>query len=228
MRCDAAPGVMLKAVLVAPAGPVALAASVYPVPTLSILTFANVATPLTAATLVVPASVPPPGLAAIASATLPLNGVAVVPCASRAVTWTAGGSAGPAVSLGGWARNTSAAALRALPAVVLPGCTANRGGVAPPGETWNAAFVGDGSPVAAAVGVYPVPALSTLRSPNVATPATAATVFVPVSAPPPGFAPMATATFPVKPVATRPAASPRASRGTWRSPSGRKIGRAHV
>src|SRR5438034_4056974 len=36
-------------------------------PTLSILTFANVATPLTAATLVVPASVPPPGLLTIAS-----------------------------------------------------------------------------------------------------------------------------------------------------------------
>src|SRR2546430_17392866 len=95
MRCDAAPGVMLNAVLVAPAGPVALAASVYPVPTLSILTFANVATPLTAATLVVPASVPPPGLAAIASATLPLNGVAGFPSPAPAGTRTAGGIAPP-------------------------------------------------------------------------------------------------------------------------------------
>src|SRR2546430_16721868 len=96
MRCDAAPGVMLNAVLVAPAGPVALAASVYPVPTLSILTFANVATPLTAATLVVPASVPPPGLAAIASATLPLNGVAGLPRPALAGPRAPGGVPAPA------------------------------------------------------------------------------------------------------------------------------------
>src|SRR5438128_2657130 len=124
---------MLNAVLVVPPGPVALAASVYPVPTLSILTFANVATPLTAATLVVPASVPPPGLAAIASATLPLNGVAVLPCASCAVTWTAGVIAAPRVALDGWTVNTR--------------------WVAPPAETLNAALVGDVSPVAAAVRV---------------------------------------------------------------------------
>src|SRR6266480_729464 len=148
-RCDAAPGVMLNAVLVAPAGPVALAASVYPVPTLSILTFANVATPLTAAMLVGPASVPPPGLAAIASATLPLNGVAVLPCASCAVTWTAGVIAAPEVALDGWTVNTSSAAVP----VVLPGCTANTRWVAPPAETLNAALVGDVSPVAAAVRV---------------------------------------------------------------------------
>src|SRR6266704_1794917 len=115
-RCDAAPGVMLNAVLVAPAGPVALAASVYPVPTLSILTFANVATPLTAVTLVVPASVPPPGLLRIASATLPVKGVAVLPCASCAVTWTAGVIAAPAVALDGWTVNTSSAA---VPGVML-------------------------------------------------------------------------------------------------------------
>src|SRR2546425_10347562 len=93
---------MLNAVLAAPAGPVALAASVYPVPTLSMLTFANVATPFTAATLVVPASVPPPGLLTIASATLPVNGVAVLPCASCAVTCTAGVIAAPGVPLEGW------------------------------------------------------------------------------------------------------------------------------
>src|SRR5437016_799358 len=132
-RCDAAPGVMLNAVLAAPAGPVALAASEYPVPTLSILRLANVATPLTAATLVVPASVPPPGFPAIASATLPVNGVAMLPCASCAVTWTAGATTAPAV--------------------VLPGCTANARWVAPPAETLNAALVGAVSPVAAAVRV---------------------------------------------------------------------------
>src|SRR2546422_1201983 len=123
MRCDAVPGVMLNAVLVAPAGPVALAASVYPVPTLSILTFANVATPLTAATLVVPASVPPPGLLTIASATLPVNGVAVLPCASCAVTCTAGVIAAPEVPLEGWTVNTSWAAAPGVmlnAALVLP------------------------------------------------------------------------------------------------------------
>src|SRR5438876_10116903 len=114
---------MLNAVLVAPAGPVALAASVYPVPTLSILTFANVATPLTAVTLVVPASVPPPGLAAIASATLPLNGVAVLPCASCAVTWTAGVIAAREGALDRWTGNTSSGvvpAVMANSALVLP------------------------------------------------------------------------------------------------------------
>src|SRR5204862_8191942 len=102
---------MVNAVLVTPAGPVALAASVYPVPTLSILRLANVATPFTAATLVGPASVPPPGLLTIASATLPVNGVAVLPCASCTVTWTAGVIAAPEVALDGSTVNTSCAAV---------------------------------------------------------------------------------------------------------------------
>src|SRR5207247_7698375 len=107
----ATPGGMWNAVRLAPPGPVARAASVYPVPTLSILTFANVATPLTAATLVVPASVPPPGLAAIASATLPLNGVAVLACASCAVTCTADGLAAPEVAVVVWTVETRRAAV---------------------------------------------------------------------------------------------------------------------
>src|SRR5256885_975378 len=78
-RCDAAPGVMLNAVLAAPAGPVALAASEYPVPTLSILRLANVATPLTAATVVVPDSAPPPGFVPMATVTLPVNVGSVFP-----------------------------------------------------------------------------------------------------------------------------------------------------
>src|SRR3989442_2438928 len=102
---------MVNAVLVTPAGPLALAASVYPVPTLSILTFANVATPLTAATLVVPASVPPPGLAAIASATLPLNGVAELPLASFAVTLTADALAAAHAPLDGRTGEQSRAAV---------------------------------------------------------------------------------------------------------------------
>src|SRR5436190_442579 len=43
---------------------------------------------------------------------------------------------------------------------------------------------------------------------NVATPLTAATLFVPASVPPLGFAPIATVIGPVKPVTTMPEASP--------------------
>ncbi len=50
----------------------------------------NVATPLTAATEVVPLSVLPPGLFPNATATAPLNPVARLPKASSARTFTAG------------------------------------------------------------------------------------------------------------------------------------------
>src|SRR5574338_172886 len=55
----AAPGATLKVELVMPVNPGALAASVYSEPTLSRLSVANVATPATAATVVVPDSVAP-------------------------------------------------------------------------------------------------------------------------------------------------------------------------
>src|SRR6266576_3394292 len=54
------------------------------------LKFENVATPLTAFTLVVPDSVPPPGFAPIATVISPVYPVTVFPDASRAVTRTAG------------------------------------------------------------------------------------------------------------------------------------------
>ena len=54
------------------------------------LKFANVATPLAAATMVVPRSAPPLELAASASVTSPANPVATLPSASNAVTWTGG------------------------------------------------------------------------------------------------------------------------------------------
>ena len=76
----------------------------------------NVATPFTAATVVVPESVPPPGLLAIATATFPANAMAVLPCPSSAVTWTAGVNTAPDVALDGCAVNTSCAA---APAVML-------------------------------------------------------------------------------------------------------------
>src|SRR5438552_1464582 len=50
----------------------------------------NVATPATAATVVVPESVPLPGFAPSATGTLPVKPVAVFPCPSRADEHTAG------------------------------------------------------------------------------------------------------------------------------------------
>jgi hypothetical protein len=49
----------------------------------------NVATPFTAATLVVPESVPPPGFAPSATVIVPVKPVTVLPASSRAVTRTA-------------------------------------------------------------------------------------------------------------------------------------------
>src|SRR5437870_12446009 len=136
----------------------------------------NVATPLTAATVAVPDSVPPPGFVPIATVTFPVNPVAVFPCPSWAVTWTAG--------------------VIAAPAVVLLGCPVNTSCVALPAVMLNAVDVGSVRPPLDATSVYPVPALSIERPENVATPLTAATVAVPASVPPLGFAPVATVTFP--------------------------------
>ena len=94
----------------------------------------KLATPAAAATVAVPSSTPlPGGLTPIASVTLPVKPVAVLPSASRAVTWTAGVIATPAVVLAGW--------------------TVNASWVAGPGVMVNAALVAPVSPVAAAVRV---------------------------------------------------------------------------
>src|SRR5207245_231523 len=107
--CVAAPGVTLKAALVwvSPAAP---AVKVYALPPLLMLNPGNAATPLTAATVVVPARVPPPGFAPSATVTLPLNAVATFPCASSAVTCTAGAITAPAVASPGWTVKPSAIA----------------------------------------------------------------------------------------------------------------------
>ena len=98
-----------------------------------ILRLANVATPLAAATVVVPANAPPPGLLPSATVTLPLKLGSVFPRASCAVTCTAG--------------------VIAAAAVALLGCTVNTSLVAPPAVTLNAALVVPVTPVAAAVSV---------------------------------------------------------------------------
>src|SRR6058998_2503948 len=131
--CVAAAADTVKGLLVALVGPEAAAVSVYPVPALLMLRFANVATPLAAATVAVPASVPLPGFAPRAMVTLPLNPVAVLPWASCATTWTAGAIAAPARALLGWTVNSRVAA---VPGVIL-----------------NAALLPVVTPVAAAVSV---------------------------------------------------------------------------
>src|SRR5687767_5896561 len=70
----------------------------------------NVATPATAATVVLPDSVPPPGLVPIATVMLAVELVTVLSKASRTVTCTAGAIATPATAFVGWTVNASLAA----------------------------------------------------------------------------------------------------------------------
>src|SRR5947199_187757 len=118
--CVGAPGLMSNGALVAPASPVAVADSVYPVPpvtvpVLSMLRPENVATPPTAATVRVPDKVAPgapvPGV--IAAVTLPVKPATVLPNASCAVICTAGVSGAPAVVLVGVPLVTSTGVLGA-------------------------------------------------------------------------------------------------------------------
>src|SRR5207248_1292243 len=78
---------------------VAVTVSVYPVPVLLRLKVENVATPLTAAIVFVPASVPLTGLVPIATVMLVAAVVTVLPCASWTATCTAGVFAAPAAAL---------------------------------------------------------------------------------------------------------------------------------
>src|SRR5437762_3560969 len=152
------------------------------------LRFGNVATPETAAAVVVPDSVPPPALEPSVTLTLPAKPVATLPSASCAVTCTAG--------------------VIAAPAVALVGCTLKTSTLGAPAVTLNAALVAPPpTPEAPAVSVYPVPVLLMLNPENVAMPPPAATLVVPVSAPAPGFFPSATVTYPVNPVAVLPSPS---------------------
>src|SRR5438552_3782434 len=152
------------------------------------LRLANVATPETAAAVAVPESVPPPALGPSVTLTLPAKPMATLPSASWAVTCTAG--------------------VIAAPAVALVGCTLKASTLGAPAVTLNAALVAPPpTPEAPAVSVYPVPVLLMLNPENVAMPPAAATLDVPERAPPPGFAPIATATEPLNAVAVLPCAS---------------------
>src|SRR5438093_1479872 len=142
----------------------------------------KVATPATAATVLVPDKVPVLGFVPIATVMFPVNPVAVLPLPSWAVTWTAGVIAAPATVLLGSTLKTSAVA---VPAVIL-----------------SAALVM--LPAHVPVKVVPVLALSMLSPEKVATPATAATVSLHDALPIFGFVPIATVMFPVNPVAVLP------------------------
>src|SRR6058998_2637484 len=76
-------------------------ASVYPTPAFSMLRSGNVATPLTGATVVWPASAPPPALLAIATVMFSVKLATALPSASWAVTCTGGLIAAPAVAVRG-------------------------------------------------------------------------------------------------------------------------------
>src|SRR5437870_13684978 len=77
---------------------------------------AKVATPATAATVLVPDKVPVLGFVPIATVMFPVNPVAVLPLPSCAVTCTAGVIAAPAAVVLGSTENTSCVA---VPAVML-------------------------------------------------------------------------------------------------------------
>src|SRR5713101_4000635 len=155
------------------------------------LNVAKVATPPTAATVVVPARVAPlvPVPAAIATVTLPTKVGTKLPKASCALTCTAG--------------------VIVAAAGVVVGCTVNASTLAAAGVMLKAVLATAGSPLAVAVNVYPVPLTSMNRVPKVATPFTAATAVVPPSTAPlvPVPAVTATVTLPVKPGTGFPRAS---------------------
>src|SRR5690242_6744818 len=188
-RCVATLLMTLNPALVPLVSPVAVAASVYPVPTLLMLRVANVATPAVAATVAVPESVPPPALVPIATVTVLVKVRSVLPSPSCAATWTPPDEliVAAASELVGWLVNVS---LVAAPAMIV-----------------KPLLVAPVRPVAAAARVYPVPLLLMLMVENEATPATALADTVPPSVPPPALVPKSSVTEPVKPVAVLPFAS---------------------
>src|SRR5205814_1807937 len=84
----------------------------------------RLATPLTAATVVVPDSVPPPGLVPMATVRLALELVTVLPNASCTVTCTAGAIAAPAAAFVGCTVNASLEAAAGV--TLIPYATLSR------------------------------------------------------------------------------------------------------
>src|SRR6266849_6984068 len=132
----------------------------------------NVATPLTALTVVLPLSVPLLGLVPVAIVIEAVLPVTTLPPASCTCMVTAGVIEETAVAFDGCVPNTS---FVAVPTVIL-----------------NALLVTPVRPLPLAAKVYPLPGLSIERLLKVATPLTAVCVVVPLNVPPPGLLPMAT------------------------------------
>src|SRR5205809_766383 len=147
----------------------------------------KVATPLTAATVGVPARVPLAGLVPIASVMLVVAVVTVLPWASWIATCTAGVIAAPAAAV---LRATVQTSLAAAPTRML-----------------NALLVALVRPVAAAVSLQPAPTLSRPLHDAVAMPLTAATVGVPARVPLAGLVPIASVMLVVALVTMLPWAS---------------------
>ncbi len=97
----------VNALLIAGTRPVAVAWKVYPAPTLSSTRSEKVATPLTAALVLVPVRVAPPGLEASATVIWFVAPNTVVSRSSCSRTVTGGTSGDPAVALDGWLPNPS-------------------------------------------------------------------------------------------------------------------------
>src|SRR5512146_260392 len=140
-------------------------------PALSTLSVLNVANPFTAATVLVPDSVPAFGFVPRAMVMLLVALVTRFPPASWTSIWMAG--------------------LITAPPDVFAGCTKNASFVAPTIAMLNGVDVAIGSPPPEAVRVYPFPSLSILTLGKVATPLTAAMGPPPDRTPPVGLVPMA-------------------------------------
>ena len=168
---------MLNASDVAVVNPLEVASKVYPVPALLILKSLNVATPLEAAFVSVPLSVPLPALLFMAIVTLSVAEVTRLSFASRIRTVTAGEIE--------------------LPAVVFVGCWLKTSFVAVPTVMLNALDVAVVNEPEVTDNVYPVPELLMFKSLNVATPLEAAFVSVPLSVPLPALLAMAIVTLSV-------------------------------
>src|SRR5436190_1016418 len=151
------------------------------------LRFAKVATPLTAATVVVPERVPLAGLVPIATVMLVVAVVTGLPWASWTATWTA--------------------RVIAAPAAVSLGCTVKTSFAAAPTAMLNALLVPPVRPVADAVSLSPVPALSLHGSLPISTPLTAAIVVVTEMVPLAGSVPIVTVMLVVAVVTVLPWAS---------------------
>src|SRR6266850_1848837 len=164
----------------------------------------NVATPATAATVLVPERIPVLGLVPIATVMFPVNPVAVLLLASSAVPCTAGVIAAPAVVLLGCTENTNWVAAPAL-SMLSPGKEAT-----PPTAAWMSVPESVPPPgfVPIATVMFPVNPVAVLLLASSAVTCTAGVIaapaLVPDKVPVLGLVPIATVTFPVNPVAVLP------------------------